>query len=442
MDYQKLIEQSKQTGFSDLEIYAARFVGTSISVFNGEVDKNQVSDTKSISIRGIYNGKMSYLSVENDREDFDYILKTLKDNALSLTTTEEFAIFPGSASYPAIKKAPGGFSEVPMEQKVAMAKNLEKELRAIDPRIVFVPYCHYHEGKDSVEIVNSLGLNVKKTNEYGYLMVQAIAKENEDTQSGFEIQIALKYDELDAKLAAQKAAEKVLAKLNAASVDSKVYPVIFDREPMADLLEVFSSFFSGEAAVKKLTPLLGKEGQKIVSSKISIIDDPLYEGSISTQPFDDEGVACYQKAVIKDGVFQTMLHNLKTAKHFKTQTTGNGFKPSVSASVGVSGVNLYIAPGTKTREELISETQEGLLITEVAGLHAGANDITGDFSAQSSGFLILDGKIARPVNLIVVSGNFIKMMNDVDTVGNDLKIFHTGIGAPSIKFNGLPVSGK
>ncbi|HBP25783.1 MAG TPA: hypothetical protein DD618_02395, partial [Acholeplasmatales bacterium] len=292
MDYQKLIEQSKQTGFSDLEIYAARFVGTSISVFNGEVDKNQVSDTKSISIRGIYNGKMSYLSVENDREDFDYILKTLKDNALSLTTTEEFAIFPGSASYPAIKKAPGGFSEVPMEQKVAMAKNLEKELRAIDPRIVFVPYCHYHEGKDSVEIVNSLGLNVKKTNEYGYLMVQAIAKENEDTQSGFEIQIALKYDELDAKLAAQKAAEKVLAKLNAASVDSKVSPVIFDREPMADLLEVFPSFFSGEAAVKKLTPLLGKEGQKIVSSKISIIDDPLYEGSISTQPFDDEGVAC------------------------------------------------------------------------------------------------------------------------------------------------------
>jgi len=179
-----------------------------------------------------------------------------------------------------------------------------------------------------------------------------------------------------------------------------------------------------------------------MSDKITIVDDPLHRDAINLQPFDDEGVACYRKTVVEKGVFKTLLHNLKTAKYFKTTSTGNGFKPSVAATVNVSGTNLLIEPGEKTLAQLVSETQEGLLITELAGLHAGANPITGDFSAQSSGFLIKDGKIDRPVNLIVVSGNFLKMMNDVESVGSDLKLGYNGIGTPSIKFVGLQVSGK
>jgi PmbA protein len=219
-----------------------------------------------------------------------------------------------------------------------------------------------------------------------------------------------------------------------------MYPIVFDREAMGDLFGVFASIFSGEQAIRKLTPLRGKEGQKLFSEKVTIIDDPLSEEAVNQEPFDDEGVACYKKEVVKDGVFLTLLHNLKTAKYFNTKTTGNGFK--AGANIGVSATNLYLAGGVKTRDQLIAEISEGLLITDVSGLHAGANPITGDFSCQSSGFLIENGKIGRPVTLIVVSGNFLKIMNDVEELGNDVKLFHNGIGTPSVKFAGLPVSGK
>ncbi len=440
MDSKVLIEKALASGFSDFEVYSSKSTSTTLSIFNGEVDKTEIKDSLTFTVRGIYNNKMAYLSFENEDEDMDDIINKLKANAISLSTKEEFEIYQGDDEYPASREVRGGFLSIPTNQKVDLLKSLEKQIKDFDERIVNVPYCRYNEAVSSVGIVNSKGLNVRKENEYCYVVLQAVAKENEQTQSAFEIEIALSYDDLLKEDVANKVAKKAIEKLNALPVPSKVYPVIFNNEAMADLFSVFTSFFSGEAAIKKLTPLLGKEEESIFSEKITIVDDPLYEGSVNYEPFDDEGVACYRKEIVKEGIFKGLMHNLKTAKYFKTTTTGNGFK--AGANVGVSGVNLYIEPGSKTQAELMQDIKEGLLITDLAGLHAGANPITGDFSAQSSGFLIEEGKITKPVTLIVVSGNFIKIMNQIDDLGNDLKVFHNGIGAPSIRFTGLPVSGK
>jgi len=77
------------------------------------------------------------------------------------------------------------------------------------------------------------------------------------------------------------------------------------------------------------------------------------------------------------------------------------------------------------------------------GLHSGLNPISGDFSLQSSGFYIEDGKISKPTSLIVTSGNFFEMMNDIDKIGNDLELRNeSSVNAPSVKFNGLQVSGE
>ena len=157
-------------------------------------------------------------------------------------------------------------------------------------------------------------------------------------------------------------------------------------------------------------------------------------------PFDDEGVACYDKEVIKEGKFVTFLHNLKTAYYFKTESTGNGFK--IGANVGVKGANLHIAPGKVDKQTMISSISEGLLITVLDGLHAGVNPISGDFSLKASGFLINNGKLTRPVSLIVIAGNFFSLLKEVETVGSDLYFSYYGVGSPSIKLAKIAVSGE
>lgn len=440
MNYQELIKKAIAAGFSDLEVYEDSATNLTIAIFNGVVDKNQVSDVSTITIRGIYQGKMAYLSLENKDEDIDYVINNLINNAKCLTTDEEFEIFAGSPSYPEHRSISSDFNNYASFDKIEMLKQLESKVKAADSRILFVPYCNYEEEKFMVRIVNSKGLDIVKQNEFCVVYAQAVAKENNDSQSGFEVQVKLRYEDLDIDKICQDVVKKTVSMLNAKPVSSKTYPVVVENEAMTSLFAAYQSIFSGEAGIKKITPLLGKENTKIMSDKITIIDDPLYKDAILVEPFDDEGVACYQKEVVKDGVLKTFLHNLKTAKYFKTQSTGNGFK--AGANISVRGSNIHIVPGQLSKEDLLKDIDEGLLVTSFDGLHAGVNPISGDFSLKTSGFLIKKGQIERAVTLIVAAGNFFKLMNDVEEVGSDLYLSYQGIGAPSIKFKGIAISGE
>ena len=175
MNYNLLIEKAKEKGFSDIEIAVGSSSVTSISVFSGGVDKTHTHDEVSITVRGIYNGKMAYYSTSKADEDLDLILDTLKENALSLTTQEEFEIFPGSEEYPEEETRDGGFLKISLADKVNMLLDLEKEVRAYDERIILVPYCEYQEVIESRKIINSKGLDLEKK-EFGYVYVQAVGK--------------------------------------------------------------------------------------------------------------------------------------------------------------------------------------------------------------------------------------------------------------------------
>ena len=135
-------------------------------------------------------------------------------------------------------------------------------------------------------------------------------------------------------------------------------------------------------------------------------------------------------------MFKTFLHNLKTAKAFNTVSTGN------AVGNGVGGINFYIEAGDTSKDEMIASIKEGMLITDLQGLHASLNPVSGDFSAQASGFYIENGKITKPVTLVVVSSNFLKMLNNVSKIGDDLEISYSGFGAPSILFKNIAISGN
>ena len=57
-------------------------------------------------------------------------------------------------------------------------------------------------------------------------------------------------------------------------------------------------------------------------------------------------------------------------------------------------------------------------------------------------FVIEDGKLGAPVNLVVASGNITKVLNDVLSIGSDLDFKTGNIGAPSLLVGGMSISGK
>ncbi len=149
-----------------------------------------------------------------------------------------------------------------------------------------------------------------------------------------------------------------------------------------------------------------------------------------------------KKCIIKDGKLTTLLHNLKTANKAGVKSTGNGFKSSYASPISVSPTNFYIEPGEKSLDEILKTVDTGLMITDFAGLHSGANAISGEFSLAVNGFFIENGEVSFPVEQITAAGNFFNIIKNIELIGSDLKFPLSSIGSPSIVIKELSIAGE
>lgn len=443
MDLKKLINRGIELGLAEIEVYSSESINKSIKVENGKLDSLNTKAICGYSIRGKYNGKMGYVYYENISEDmFDEIVNKIILNASMITSTEEEILFDGNAEYQAVVNEDTNASDYTNLDKINLLVELEGKLKAVDPRIVKVAHNSYMENISKTRIINSKGLDL--TRELGYLgaVCGVLAFENGQSTVGYGQSVAKDFNKIDKELLVKESTDTALNALNAGSAKTGFYETVLNRDCMSQLLSAFTGIFSSEAALKKMTKLIGKEGEKIFGDNIVITEDPFHPNAIVKINFDDEGYPTKTKNIVENGVFKTFLYNLKTAQVFGKTSTGNGFKAGVESPVRVSTTTLYLQPGTKSEEELIASIEDGIYITDISGLHAGLDIISGDFNVQSSGRLIKNGKLADPVTLFVVSGNYYDMMNNVVEIANNLEDTLTGTHAPSVKISKLAISGK
>ena len=170
------------------------------------------------------------------------------------------------------------------------------------------------------------------------------------------------------------------------------------------------------------------------------------EGCPMRTNFDGEGVATYRKNVVENGVLKTLLYDLSTADKAGKQSTGNGLRQSYSDPVAIRPYSFYFAPGGFTLEELIAKAGNGIYVTELKGLHAGADAVGGDFSIESAGFIIENGKITKPVKSFTIAGNFFDILKNIaalsDTVEFGIPSGFTMIGSPALLLPEVSVAGK
>ena len=216
------------------------------------------------------------------------------------------------------------------------------------------------------------------------------------------------------------------------------------NEAAASLLSTFTSSFSAQAVQDNRSRLKGKLGEKIAADHVNLIDNPFLPAGIQSATFDSEGVPTRKLNIVEEGKLQTYFHNLKTAKKDGVETTGHAHRRSYQGSVEVSPSNFYIEPSNQTYEQLYLDFGEGIIITELAGLHSGADPISGDFSLAADGYYVKDGRIVGPTKQMTVAGNFFEVLQDIEGIGNDLLFspmsFNGYIGSPSLKIKSLAIT--
>ena len=233
--------------------------------------------------------------------------------------------------------------------------------------------------------------------------------------------------------------------LGASSIPSGNYEIILRNNVAANLFSTMSPVFLGDMVQRNLSMMKGKVGERVGSQLLNIVENPLLDKGIIYRHFDDEGTPTSIKYIIEKGVLKTFLHNNRTGEKEGIKSTGNGFRTSHKSSIGVLPTNMYIEEGEYSLEDMISSIDEGILITDIQGLHAGINATSGDFSLSSNGYLIKHGKIIKPVNQITIAGNFYKILKDIKALGKDTRFSFPGsnyFGSPSIKIDSLTIAGN
>ncbi len=443
MNKQLWMDAAKAKGFSEFEIYEQRNTSTSISIYEQKVDSYSISDCDGVALRGIYQGKMgSYFLEEVEDSQMDDILNQMIQNTKIITSDDEVKILAPAKEYPVINRQETTLLETDNSLKIQKLKEIEDCLQHMDSRISQVMATSYGEAKGIRSIVNTKGMNLCDEDSNAYIIVEVLAKDGEDAKSGYDWMYLKDLQELDVKSFASKLCNKVVSKLHADAIESGNYPVVMERDAMTSLLEALCGLFDGENAYKGISILKNQLNHQIFDEKISIHDNPLMENGMNSVAFDDEGVACFSKDVVKDGILKTYLHNTKSADLMNTTSTGNGFKNGYGGIVGISPTNFYIENGQTSYDDMIKSMERGIIVTGITGLHAGLNPVSTEFSLQSEGFYVEKGHIVKPINLFTIAGNFMDVMKHIKYVGNDLKMGMSGIGTPSILFEKIAISGK
>jgi len=438
--YDKFFALAKEAGLEQVELFVSESHSLHFSLFHSEVDEYKDNNGYSILARGILNGKCGSASADVwNAEKAKWLVNEIVANAKVIENDDPIFIFKGSEKYHKVNTFNKALEQVTIEEKMEKLFALEKELKNIDPRIVEVAGTEYSQMTEKVTLINSNGLNlVQRSNSFSFV-AQCVAKEGEQTKSGYDFYFGNDFSAFDPKELAKKIVKVTVDQLGGEACASNTYKAVLHPDVVTSLMKAYIGHADAEEVQKHSSLFIDKVGQKIASKKVTIEDKPLQK-NVFARWFDDEGVATYNKAIIKNGVLQTYLYNLTTAAKDGVQTTGNGY--GGGSKKGIGSTFLSLKPGKKSQEELFKEVGNGVFITDVSGLHAGLNPQSGNFSLQSTGFMIENGKKGKPLDLITVSGNLLDVFKDVLEVGNDVTISPSGVSAESVMIKKIVVSGK
>lgn len=439
----ELFSKAQEEGFSEYEVYYVDRESLSISVYKEEVEKYNLNNSAGLSFRGKFGDRIGYSYTEIlDEDAIEMLVKKAKENVLAIENNDIQFIYEGDKEYKEISTYHEELEDIPADKLINIAISMEKEAKKYCNKVESFSGCSVSYSSGKYGIINSKGLNLSNKSNLLTAYVVPIVKDLDKMYDGCGYVVAKSLNDVKPDKIAKMGVDEALSKIGGTSIASGNYKVIINNEAMVSLLSTFAGIFSGDAVQKGLSLLKDKEGEIIAADIVNLVDDPHLEDGLASVSFDDEGVATLKTYLIKNGKLNSLLHNLKTANKAGVKSTGNGFKSSYASPISVSPTNFYIEPGINSLEEITKKINKGLIITDFAGLHSGANSITGDFSLAAKGFYIEDGIKTHPVEQITVAGNFFTLLNNIEEIGSDLKFPMSSVGSPSIVIKELSIAGE
>jgi len=415
--------------------------GTSLSIAwrNGEQEKLERSEGRDLGLRAIIGKRQAIVSSSDLSSP---ALEELVDRVIAMAKAVPEDPYCGLA--PEEKLA----SEVPeldgCDPVEPTTDALESRAARAEKAALSVDGVTNSEGAEAgwsrsrVAIASSNGFARMRESSNHVIAVSVLAGEGTAMERDYDYATTVYGEDLrDAEELGVSAGEKVVRRLNPRKVETAQVPIIYDPRVANSLLNHLAGAVNGSSVARGTSFLKDKMGERIFRDGIVVTDDPLRHRGLRSKPFDGEGVACQSLDIIDGGVLQSWILDMRTSRQLGLETTGHAAR-GTSSPPSPSTTNLFMAPGSQTRDALVSSVAKGLYVTELIGM--GVNGVTGDYSRGASGFWIEDGVIGEPVSEVTIAGNLKDMFLNI-TPADDLE-FRYGTNTPTLRVDGMTVAGK
>lgn len=266
------------------------------------------------------------------------------------------------------------------------------------------------------------------------LSASAIAIRGDTRGRDFWSSQARKAEDLaTARAVGAEAARRAVALLDQRPITSGHYPVLFDARSALSLLEHLAQAISGRPLYMKTSFLGERFGSAVFADHVSVIEDPFIRGALASAPFDPEGVAGSQRALVDQGVLQGALLGSFSARKLGRQSTGN--------AGGCYNLKLQsrLTDATDDSRAMLQKLGTGLFVTSLSG--DGVRLISGDYSRAARGFWVENGEIVHAVDGLTVAGNLLDIWRGIQAIGADT---HTSgaFSSGSVLIDSLRVAGR
>lgn len=449
----RAVEAATAAGASDAEAYAAEDRGREVRVHGGEIESLSAATQRGVGIRAWIGRRVGYAYGTDLAEAGVAALAERAAEAARAADEDEFAGPPApllraegaqGAPEPEIVLSDPTMAEWSPDQLAALTLAIEDAALAADPRIAGVEQAVYADSAESVAIVSSLGIEGEYSSSSCYGYVQALAAGDDGRETGLGFGLGRAPRALDPAAIGREGAERAAAMIGAGKPRSRSCPVVLDPTVAASFIALIGKGLAASAVQRGRSPFAERLGEQVANEALVLRDDGLDPEGFASAPFDAEGVPRRRTALVEGGSLRTYLYDTYTANRGGAASTGNASRSGYRSQPSVSASNLIVAPGELGFDELLVEAGDGVLVTDVAGLHSGVNPVSGVFSVGASGRAISGGELAEPLREFTIASDLVSMLRAVRAVGADSRWvpFGGSVRTPSLLVGEMTVAGS
>lgn len=427
---------------AEAEIYCSRTVDRGLELREGRLETRHESTEEGVGLRVLRDGRAGFafcvgLGLSDVQEQAERILEQLP-----FLPQDPHKVFPSARPAGPDSITPTlldpGLLDAPLEERLEVMRRLEAATLAADRRVRRVLRVGYGESRGAVAILNTKGVAAVEEGTSCGISVSAVAEAEGEVQVGSAASSARRYGDLALDRLGPDAAFRTTRLLKGRKLPTARRALVFDPWVASELLELVGGMLSADAVQRGRSLLAGKVGRRVGSELATFVDDPLRPGGPASSLFDGEGVPTRRKTPIDAGVVREYFYDCAAASKDGTQSNGSAGRGSFKGLPSPGASNFYLAPGAMTRDALIRDTRNGILVLELMGLHT-ADPVSGEFSVGLSGVEIQDGSLGGGVRGAMVSGNLLELLDRLDAAADDLT-FYSSAAAPTFRVRDLSVA--